>query len=314
MRNLKNLVSNLGRLAHSGNNIPDKALEEIFNRANLKLVDIGARGGSQTPLRLLAPYSQYYACEPNHEEALVLQEKIRSDAPWRGITIIPDALSKNEGTATLNVTKQPGASSLLMPDYTVINKFHTAGYFDIESTSAVTTISLDHAANQYNFKDACFLKLDTQGTELDILESGNKLVSESLLGIYVEISFRQFYKEQPLFSDIDSFLRNKNFSLFDLAVKFKRRAHAIPSIAAKGQPVWGNALYMKEPEAATNDNTNENALLKISQLLAISLAYEQYDFALELTRNGRTGLLFSEAFGDKVYENLLNFILHRRPG
>lgn len=291
---------------------PDGALKDILNRSNLKLVDLGARGGALAQLKLLAPFSHYYACEPDKEEAKLLPDKLRQGASWRNITVIPDAISSNEGTAILNITKQPGLSSLLKPDYSIVNRFHTAGYFNVASTILVKTASLDHSATQYGFSDACFLKLDTQGSELDILRSGSKLLTESILGVYIEVFFHQFYVGQPLFSEIDSYLRKLNFSLFDLELKVKRRASFNTKLLSRGQPVWGNALYMKEPEMVICENVDENALLKVSQLLAISLAYGHYDFTLELTKNGKPALLLNKTYGDKVHESVMKFIRYRR--
>jgi len=49
------------------------------------------------------------------------------------------------------------------------------------------------------------LKIDTQGSELDILESGLELLSSSLVGVYVEVEF------QPLFRDVDKLLAAHDF-------------------------------------------------------------------------------------------------------
>lgn len=290
----------------------NKVLQDLLERSDLKLVDIGARGGAQDQLKVLAPFSHYYACEPDSREAVVLPEKLREDAPWREITVIPYAISLNEGEATLNLTKQPGLSSLLKPNYPVVHRFHTAGFFDIESTAPVKTISLDHSAAQYGFNDACFIKLDTQGTELDILRSGSRLLEASVLGVYVEVSFHDFYQGQPLFSDVDSYLREKEFSLFGLELKLKRRAECNPRIFSRGQPVWGNALYLKEPEVIFREKNDAEALREVSRLLGISLAYGYYDFALELTKNGRPALLFRDVYGDSVYISVREYVQYRK--
>jgi|WetSurMetagenome_2_1015567.scaffolds.fasta_scaffold107353_2 FkbM family methyltransferase len=308
------IKSLLGSLSRSGNTIPRGMLEDIVARANLKLVDIGARGGSQAPLRLLAPYAHYYACEPNHEEALALPAKLKADALWRGITIIPSAISKNEGTATLNITRQPGLSSLLVPDYSAVRKFHIDGHFDIQSTSTVTTIPLDGAAKQYTFTDACFLKIDTQGSELNILKSGEKLLTESIIGIHIEVFFRPFYVGQPYFADIDSYLREFGFLLSDIEVKTKRRTGFNKQVASRPQPVWANALFIKEPEIAVSGAADEQAVLKVSQLFSLSLAYEQFDLALELVAKGRPAQLIGKYYGDGVHARLLEYLRYRKRG
>jgi hypothetical protein len=98
----------------------------------------------------------------------------------------------------------------------VTGRFYLHRKFAVTGTASVPLVPLDDAAALYGFFDACFLKIDTQGTELDILESGPRLVGESLLGVHVECSFRPFYKGQPLFADVDGHLRRHGFELCSL--------------------------------------------------------------------------------------------------
>ena len=286
------------------------SLCNLFRGAGLKIVDIGARGGSMEQLALLAPFTDYYAFEPDNKEAEELVTTLKSEGIWRNVKVIPEALSSTEGKARLYVTRQPGLSSILKPNYDIINRYYTEPVFCIESTADVNTISLDHAAEQSDFQDACFLKIDTQGSELDIMKSGRKLLEGSVLGVYVEVEFHPFYTDQPLFSDVDSHLRNLGFSLFDLHRVLLRRASHRSDLYSRRQVVWAHALYMKEPQTVLLGD-DDKVLLEGTRLLGLALAFEHFDIALELVTAERFAGLLTNAYGFQIQKDVEEFLLHR---
>ena len=57
------------------------------------------------------------------------------------------------------------------------------------------------------------MKLDTQGSEYDIL-SGGLITIKDVIAIDIEVEFSEMYKNQKLFSNIDEILRNNGFEFF----------------------------------------------------------------------------------------------------
>jgi len=53
------------------------------------------------------------------------------------------------------------------------------------------------------------------------------LTLNNVVGIEVEVEFSELYEKQPLFNDVDNFIRDKGFELFDL-----RRGYWIRKVAA----------------------------------------------------------------------------------
>jgi FkbM family methyltransferase len=261
-------------------------------------------------LILLAPFTHYYAFEPDHREAQELVVTLKSENVWRNVTVLSDAISSTEGKATLYITKQPGLSSILKPNYDVINKYYTDPVFGIESTVEVPTISLDHAAERNDFQDACFLKVDTQGSELDIMKSGKRLLEKNVLGVYVEVGFHRFYVDQPLFSDVDLYLRNLSFSLFDLHRVLMRRGSHQSDLYSRRQVIWAHALYMKEPDTILQGDDDE-VLLRATRLLGLALAFEHFDIALELASSKRLANLITSAYGFQIQKDVEEFVRHR---
>ena len=266
-------------------------LSALLDRAGLKFVDIGGRGSSLKSLVTLARYAHYYVSEPESEEATRLGEVLPADQRWRGATVFSEAIASRRGEATLYVTRHPGMSSLLEPDPAVTATFYNLHKFDVDRTETVRTIPLDEAAERHCFTDACFLKLDTQGTELDIMRSGEGLLSGPVLGVWVEAILRPFYKEQSLFADLDSHLRAHGFSLFMMNRTGLRRSGYRPDIYSRRVITWAHCLYLREPVMLLRRG-DDASRRDLPRLLGLALAFQFYDLAFEIVEAcGTAGVL-----------------------
>jgi FkbM family methyltransferase len=88
-------------------------------------------------------------------------------------------------------------------------------YHGLKKKISVKTKSLNSLIVNNQIKLADFIKLDTQGSELEILQ-GYKRNLHSLIGIETEIEFEEIYEKQPTFSKIDNFLKKNHFELIDI--------------------------------------------------------------------------------------------------
>jgi FkbM family methyltransferase len=254
-------------------------LVSLLRDADLQLVDVGARGRPRPELVALAPYARLVAIEPDEDEARRLEVE-QKDGPWQAYTVVPAAIAERVGDATLYMTASPGMSSLLEPDPAVFGRFVNADAFAVVGTASVPTIPLDQAARDYGFQDACFVKVDTQGTELEILRSGPELLRNTV-GVYVETLFRPFYKAQSLFADVDAYLRGSGFELVELRRTGLRSGSFRPSLYSEHQITWAHCLYFRDPAALAGR--------AVSRMICMALVYGQHDLALDLaaTHDGR---------------------------
>jgi FkbM family methyltransferase len=260
-------------------------LTALLDDAGLEIVDVGGRGSALYPLLTLAPFARYYVSEADAEEAARLQEELPRAAPWRAVTLMGEAIAARRGYADLHITSEPGMSSLLEPDARVAERFCLASKFRVVARQTVPTLPLDDAAARYGCTDAAFLKLDTQGSELEILESGPRLVADALLGVYVEASFHAFYEGQPLFADVDRHLRARGFSLFSLSRTMLRRAGYRKALYSKRVAAWAHCLYLREPEAVL-EHEGDARRRRFARLLGIAVAFQHFDLAFELVALG----------------------------
>ena len=184
-------------------------------------------------------------------------------AVWRRQTV----RNQEAGHELAAAAKQGNTARFYSPD--------NLGKLSVESVQEVQAISLDEAAERYGFTDAAFLKLDTQGTELDILKSGSRLLP-AVQAIYVEAAFQPFYCDQPLFADVDSFMRANGFVLFALnRTAIRRHAGHRPSVYTQHMVAWAHCLYIREPDASED----REALVR---LLALAVSLQCFDVAFEV--------------------------------
>jgi len=258
-----------------------KNVLQWLTKADIKIVDIGARGDSLPELDLIAGACHLYACEPDTVEAFKITPLLNSK--WHQASVFFDALYSVESEMLLNITRRNGLSSLLRPNKDVVTRYYPDdNIYSITDTLKVKTIRLDTAASKYGFMDAGFIKIDTQGTELDILKSGKSLLENSVVGIHTEVEFHEFYSGQSLFSEVDSFLRSLGFSLFDLEKRFLRRDSYDTTLYSRRQVVWGNALYLKEPSFLTEKKDGKTYLKQLKNLLAVALSFGYFDLVFEI--------------------------------
>jgi hypothetical protein len=140
------------------------------------------------------------------------------------------------------------------------------------------------------------IKLDTQGSELDILKGGVKALQENVSALVVEVSFQQFYSKQALFSDIDVFLRELDYVLIDIELVHKPRiSNSVDWGIPRREIVWGDAIYVKDPDVFAGENLTDKDIDKLIALLGFSVAYRLFGIVdMALDRLVGTGKISTE--------------------
>ncbi|MBL1175880.1 FkbM family methyltransferase [Pantanalinema sp. GBBB05] len=216
----------------------------------------------------------------------------------------PVALGRTMGEVPLYITADPICSSLYRPNAAYVSRFaglQTMMSPDFTIDMEVTT--LDQACQDQGIEQIDFLKIDVQGADLQVLEGAAHQLAYSILAIRIEVEFSPLYLEQPLFADVDVYLRQRGFTLFDLQGGYGSRANLpIRSTARAGQLLWGDALYLRDLIPAEQNLTFKTPehLLKLACMADV---LDFPDYALELLE------LLTVSFADRPNYNVANSVI-----
>lgn len=193
---------------------------------------------------------------------------------------IPLALWNCVSTETLYITRHPACSSLYPPNQSFLSRFVGADFMQLASKETIETTTLDEFCDAEGISNIDFLPIDTQGADLKILQGSEHLL-KNLLFLKVEVEFTRLYENQPLFSDVDLYLRDKGFSFLDFSElqRNDRRRGPLHSKQHPGQLVWTDAFYFQDliQESESSPKTPE----KLLKLACIADILDFYDVAME---------------------------------
>jgi len=85
------------------------------------------------------------------------------------------------------------------------------------------------------------MKFDIQGAELKALRGATCLLGGPTLLVYAEIWFNPAYDGAAIYSEVDLFLREYGFVLYDI---FR------PKYNRDGMIMWGNAIFLNLKQVA----------------------------------------------------------------
>lgn len=267
-----------------------KLADADYERRPLTLVDVGARGGLQPNWLKARRHLRYVGFEPDPVE----HARLARGADPRRAVFINAAVGRQAARLALNVGRLGGTSSLSTPNTEFLRRFPDPHRYDVVRQVDIETDRLDALLARHDIDDPDFIKIDTQGAELAVLEGARETLVRSVFGLEVEVLFAPLYREQPTFGEIDDCLRALGFQLFDLRPSYWKRARGARFGRPKGQLVFADVLYLRTEEsfgrqlASIPDEAERRA--KLLRALAVSLLYGYVDYAIELIEPNR-GLL-----------------------
>jgi FkbM family methyltransferase len=219
-----------------------RSLYGLLRDTPLIYVDCGARAARLPKAFRNLRNTRYIGIDADADECVRLNQSARP-----GHLYLPAVLGSSSRRDHFHVTRAPACSSLLRPDHEFLSEFgHIAEGFAVERQIDVETTPLDTclASNDVDYADV--VELDTQGTELDVLKGATRMLQDSVVAVQAEVEFAPMYAGQPLFADVDAFMRAREFQLFDLSRYRVRRSTVDAAVATRGQLLWGHALYLRD--------------------------------------------------------------------
>lgn len=175
---------------------------------NIVLVDVGSANGLYTPFKKIRKNEKNVIIYTFDPEKTGFQNNIDKDNINFNLGLYNDKV-----LGKLYITKKKECSSLFEPNMELMSKYENPQRFKVVEIIDVELERLDSIVK----KNVDIIKLDTQGSEYEILEGCGNLLTDVKI-IVIEVEFDKIYLDQKLFMDLYYFLKNKNFKL----IKFLR--------------------------------------------------------------------------------------------
>jgi len=254
---------------------------KCLQRSPLGFIDVGARGGVHDYVLPIASLTNVVGFEPDEAECKRLLQSPNAKL-WAEFNAIPFALSDKPEDKTLHLLSASTNHSLLPPNPLLIERYHMQKNWSLIGEQKLATVTLDAAllvALPHFYAD--FIKLDTQGTEYEILLGAVETITKQTTAIVCEVSFCELYQGQKLFSEIELFLRENKFSFYGFMPIHTRSKKLLDkkSQISKERALYADAVFFKDPLSMIDVNLDKR---QVTALFTVALLLGYYDFALEL--------------------------------
>lgn len=254
------------------------------------VADIGARYGMHPSWNGFSGPMQYIAFEPDAEEAERLRH-IYKQTPIFSYEVRENALDKDEGTRDFHLLRHRGLSSFLKPDLTSECFRHLKpGQAEIDRIIPIKTERLDKVmAGQV----PDFIKVDTEGTEQDVIEGAAGLLQKGVLGVRSSCNFQPCFHGQRLFSESHDYLLGLGYVLLNLdycgygypRLGLFRKPDPIENEDFRyGILVAADAVWILKPESIDKLYKGDDAAVALLKLSYFCLLNNAPDLAVDMLR------------------------------
>ncbi len=260
-----------------GRNIFDIVFEPLDNdRKILNFVDVGARNGNYMLPKSYAARCRLVGFEPNRAE----YEKLitgNTDAKAAGMIepnfkdrrYFPEALWSADGEQMLYMTKGAGAATLMGPANLRMTgnmwRENDGDQSFLDRVQKVVNIEKIQCATLGDLWEKYgdiidVLKLDTEGSELEILKGANRLLADQkILFVFSEFLLSPFYERRVTLGHQQVFLDDLGYRLISINLdhsKYSWRKTGIQSRNDQWMHYAGDAIFVVDPDR--NSLSNES--------------------------------------------------------
>jgi FkbM family methyltransferase len=269
-------------------------IDTLLKNNPLIIVDVGASGGIHPRWEEFTSSYKGILFEPD----LRAYNKMK-DEDNINLTVLNSALLDRKGEVDFHLYKKQNVSSVYPVNPKHINKYPKSNRFRFQKTIKIKTDTLSNQLNENNISEIDFIKVDTQGSEMAIIQGANDYL-DNVIGLEVEAEFQLMYKGQPLFDEVNESIKQKGFNLADV------KKHYSTNIRTREKDlVSGDALYFKNPKQILSMESVSQE--KIVRAICIYLIYGFNDLAQEMLDKVDSIILTPD-----IFASLTEVVMERR--
>lgn len=248
----------------------------------LNLLDIGSSGSLDVKWDKLTHIINLTGFDPNAEEC---HRQNNLATKHRSKVFLPYAIYSETGRRVLYKTESIFCSSLLKPNKEWLARFSFSSLFNVKEEALIEVKAFKDIQELENYEPDV-MKIDVQGAELPILAASGQLLSSAFY-VETESGFTENYIGETTFSQIDQFMRDNDFLMFDINPNHRISRSNILQDRKTGreQILWAEAVWLKDYIAINNRGNFDDlklSELKARKVLLLCALQKCYDFGFEL--------------------------------
>lgn len=166
------------------------------------VIDVGAAVGTPA-LYHTFPEAHHVLIEPLKENVPQLEQWVRT---LKSAQYVLAVAASQSGQSTINVHPDLVGSSLYLEN-------EDSDVNGIERV--VPAITLDQLQAEHLLHEPYLIKIDTQGSELEVLKGANAILEETEM-IILEVTFFNFFAGAPTALDYIKFMQEKGFVIYEI--------------------------------------------------------------------------------------------------
>jgi FkbM family methyltransferase len=257
------------------------------------LMDVGASGGPPPIWAGISSQSLYIGFDPDLRE--IHEDRV---AGFHRSVVLNEAVTAERQSAEVSfyLTRSPFCSTTLDPNPKATGPWLERDLFDVEGRAAVRATTIDSVMERLKVSRIDWIKLDTQGTDLRIINSIAPDVLTRVMAVDTEPGLIPIYQGEDMFVDVHGELTKKGFWLSDMhtggflrirrtTLDILRRANPVINEtyirdAVRTSPAYIEARYLRTVEWLADNKMSEQ---EYQLLWVFALADLQLGFALDLS-------------------------------
>lgn len=241
----------------------------------LVIVDVGATGGIAKRWREIAGFCHFLTFDPDP----------RADLPQTANTTnFSTGLWSSQTSLSLQLTQNLVGSSVFPFNDQALSSFINHKAHKALKSVVIPVSTMERVLSEKKLPPH-FLKIDTEGADLEILKGAETFLDTSCLGVRVEVSFVERHQGAPFFAEIDTYLRSHGYTLMEIHRERWPRKNRLISSNTNTQMIWGDAVYMLSIDVFLTRCENlspQEKTLAYLRFFTLLMVHRMHDTAKEL--------------------------------